>query len=96
MSAAVHCHHCNSEKFRTERIPLARGGYHLKATCGSCGRFIKFIPHHGPEFYFGKHRGETVIEVAANDPSYLRWCLSKDIIKNGRLKDAVEFEVFTT
>ena len=42
-----------------------------------------------------KYIGLTVVEVAVNDPSYLQWCLSKDIIKNERLKDAIEYEVLT-
>jgi len=86
----VFCPDCKSEKIRTERISLASGGHHIKASCVPCGRFIKFLPHDSPRFYFGKHRRETVTEVAANDPSYLEWCLSKNIIRNARLKDAVE------
>ncbi|MCZ6626285.1 MAG: hypothetical protein O7B35_18950 [Deltaproteobacteria bacterium] len=70
-STIVSCPHCNSEKIRTQRIPLANGGHHIKASCAACGKFIKFIPHEGLRFHFGKHRGKTVIEVAANDPSYL-------------------------
>ena len=86
----VFCPNCKSEKIRTERIPLANGGHHIKASCASCGRFIKFLPHDSPRFYFGKHCGKTVIEVAANEPSYLEWCLSENFLKNGRLKNAVE------
>ena len=91
----VFCPDCKSEEIRTEHIPLANGGYHIKASCAPCGRFIKFLPHESSRFYFGKHRGKTVIEVAANDPSYLEWCLSKDIIRNARLKGAIEEAVVT-
>jgi len=91
----ISCSHCNSSEIRTQRIPLANGGCHIKATCAACGKFIKFISHESPRFHFGKHRGETVGEVAGNDPSYLQWCLSKDIIRNARLKDAVEEAVVT-
>ncbi len=91
----VFCPDCKSEKIRTERISLPNGGYHIKASCASCDRFIKFIPHDGAKFYFGKHKGFTVTEVSIKDPSYLRWCLSKNIIRNSRLRDAVEYEVLT-
>ena len=90
------CPACKSKEIRTKRISLPNGGHHLKASCGVCGRFIKFLPHDALRFHFGKHRGETVIGVAANDPSYLEWCLSKNIIRNARLRDAVEYEVLTT
>lgn len=89
-STTVFCPDCESDEIRTERIPLANGGHHIKASCISCGRFIKFLPHEEPRFYFGKHAGETVIEVVAKNPSYLKWCLSKNILKNGRLKDSIE------
>ncbi len=91
----VFCPDCKSSEIRTEHIPLANGEYHIKASCASCGRFIKFLPHESPCFYFGKHRGKTVIEVAANDPSYLKWCLSENFLRNRRLKDAVEEAVVT-
>ncbi len=89
------CHHCNSEKFNTQYISLPNRGFHIKATCASCGRFIKFISHDLPRFHFGKYSGQTVVEVTSKDPGYLRWCLSNDIIRNTRLKDAVEWEVVT-
>jgi len=85
----VFCSYCKSEEIRTERISLANGGHHIKASCTPCGRFIKFLPHDLPRFYFGKHKGKNVTEVASNDPSYLDWCLSENVIRNGRLKDAV-------
>ena len=89
-SPDVSCPDCKNEEIRTERISLANGGHHIKASCASCGRFIKFLPHDFPRFYFGKHRIKTVIEVAAKDPSYLKWCLSENFLREGRLKDAVE------
>ncbi len=91
----ISCSHCNSSEIRTQRVPLPNGGFHVKATCAPCGRFIKFLPHDSPRFYFGRYRGLTVVEIAANDPSYLKWCLRKNILREGRLKDAVEYEVFT-
>ena len=95
MSADIFCHRCNSEKFNTERIPLPHGGYHLKTNCAVCGRFINFLPHQKTKFPFGKYRGLSVVEVAAKDLGYLQWCLSKNILREGPLKDAVVFEVVT-
>lgn len=89
------CRHCNSEKFNTQFISLPNRGFHIKASCEACGRFIKFISHDLPRFHFGSYRGLSVVEVASKDPGYLKWCLSKNIIRNARLRDAVEFEVVT-
>ncbi len=89
------CATCNSEKVTTQHISLPNGGHHIKATCANCGQFIKFLPHDSPCFYFGQYKGLSVTEVAINDFSYLKWCLRKNIIREGRLKDAVEYEVLT-
>ncbi len=91
----IFCPHCHSEKIKTQQIPLPNGGHHIKATCANCGRFIKFLPQDTPRFHFGRYRGLTVSEIAVKDFSYLRWALSKDIIRNARLRDAVEYEVLT-
>jgi len=89
-STDISCPHCNSSEIRTQRIPLANSGFHLKAICAACGKFIKFIPHDSPKFYFGRYRGETVIEVIAKDPSYLRWFLAKKILRTAHLRDSVK------
>ena len=83
------CPDCQTNKFNTQRISLPNGGQHIRATCSICGRFIKFLPHTPLGFHFGKHRGESVPEVAAKDPSYLKWCLLENVLK-GRLRDAVK------
>jgi len=76
-------------------MPLARGGYHLRASCTLCSRFIKFIPHQGTILPFGKYKGFAIVEISIKDPSYLKWLLSKDFLYEGRLKVAVEYEVLT-
>jgi len=86
----VSCPNCHSTEINRQHIPLPNGDYHIKANCASCGRFIKFLPHEPPRFYFGKHRGETVAEVASKDPSYLQWFLSNSIVKNRRLRAAIK------
>ena len=94
-TAGISCLHCNSEEIRTQRIPLANGGHHVKASCASCGRFIKFLPHDSLRFYFGRYRGLTIVEIARNDLSYLEWCLSENVLRDKRLRDAVEAVVGT-
>jgi len=88
------CPRCHSEKINTQQIALPNG-HHIKATCAACGRFIKFLAQDTPRFHFGKYKGLTVSEIAAKDLSYLKWALSKDIIRNTRLRDAIEYEVLT-
>ena len=87
---------CKSKKIRTQRISLPNGGHHIKATCAACDRFIKFLPHDSPAFHFGRYKGFTVTEIAIKDLSYLKWCLSANVIRNSRVRDAVEYEVLTT
>ncbi len=49
------------------------GGYHLRATCPLCKNLIKFLPQGKPAaFYFGKYKGELIVDVAVKDPEYLR------------------------
>ena len=84
------CPICKSKKVRTERISLPNGGHHIKALCGHCGRFLKFVSHDSARFYFGRYRGETVIEIMAKDPGYLRWCLKKKILRTAHLRDTVK------
>jgi len=90
MDTRISCHSCHTTEISKKYIPLANGGYHIKATCTSCGRFIRFLAHDSPRLHFGKHRGETVVEVASKDLSYLQWCLREGVVKNARLKSAVE------
>ena len=95
MDTHISCPYCATTEIKRQHIPLANGSYHIKANCAGFGRFIKFLAHEPPRFYFGKHRGETVTEVAAKDPSYLKWCLAENIVRNARLKKAVESKVVT-
>ena len=85
----VPCPTCKSKRVRTEQISLPNGGHHVKALCGRCGRFLKFISHDSARFYFGRYCGETMVEVMAKDPSYLKWCLKKKILRTAHLRDAV-------
>ena len=59
---------------------LEQRGQHLKASCPSCGAYIKFLGQGGPPtLYFGKYKGETLAQVAHTDPRYLRWLREQDI-----------------
>ena len=66
-------------KLQKQKILLNSGGFHLKASCPSCGSYIKFLPHSTPKFFFGKYKGKLISEVAKSDPEYLRWLLSENI-----------------
>ena len=68
-------------------IPLPKGS-HKKATCPTCKSFVKFLPHGVPTLYFGKHKSESISEIAQKDPSYLEWLLLKGV-KSARLKSAI-------
>ena len=51
-------------------------GKHIRANCSSCGSYIKFLPQEGEYiFYFGKHKGKTLEEVAREECTYIEWCL---------------------
>jgi len=91
----LECHECGPGEIKTDEIPLARGGYHLRASCAKCGRYLKFLAHTPPQFFFGRHKGESVASVAKDDPSYLAWCLSNGVIRNNRLRLAVKEAVET-
>jgi hypothetical protein len=40
------------------------------------GTFSDWIDHRG-RFAFGKHKGELIEKVAADDPSYIRWIVGE-------------------
>jgi len=90
MDSRISCHSCHATEISKKYIPLSNAGHHIKATCAACGRFLKFLAHDSPRFYFGRHREETVTEIASKDLSYLQWCLMENVVKNARLKSAVE------
>lgn len=89
-SYTTHCHHCNGSEIISERVNLPQGGFHLKLTCGTCKKFIKFKPHSEPTFFFGKHKGATVDEIKKEHPDYLKWLAKNGIVKNARLRRAIE------
>jgi len=42
-------------------------------------------------FMFGKYKGESMADISAKDPNYLRWLLSEDWVEEKpRLKQALE------
>lgn len=76
---------------KIEKVSLPSGGFHQKAVCVGCNKFLKFLPHSNsaPTLYFGKYKGKTVAEIALTDLPYLRWMDSHDIAK-GRVKTAIK------
>ena len=61
---------------RTERCLAAYGGFHLKAFC-SCGKFLKFLRHDAPKFYFGKYRFCLMEDIIQKDIDYVVWVLTE-------------------
>ncbi|MBT9175668.1 MAG: hypothetical protein DDT22_01352 [candidate division WS2 bacterium] len=71
---------------------LPNGGYHLKAFCSNCERFIKNIPYSLPKIlHFGKYKSKPIAVVAKENPAYLRWLCSQDIKDN--LKQSIKLEL---
>ena len=83
--ACPECPDCGAGKIKTTEIRLPAGGFHLKASCMKCGRYLKFLPHGPALFHFGRHRGKDVAAVYAEDPGYLEWAVRENVIK-GRLR----------
>lgn len=77
MGIELVCKKCSSTKYKTEM-----SGQHLKASCADCGAYIKFLPQpidwdtidiSKEIIHQGKHKGLTYLQVATNDPAYIRW-----------------------
>jgi rRNA maturation protein Nop10 len=70
------CQKCGSVTTIIDVI-LEKKGVHLKASCPSCGRFIKFITQSEPSgediMPYGKYKGMKVSEIFEEDPSYALW-----------------------
>ena len=49
------------------------GSRHLRATCSSCGAWIKWLPWDELKFYVGKYTGQSIRSVCRNDPDYAIW-----------------------
>lgn len=77
---AIVCRKCGLiSKPKIEKVSLPSGGFHQKAVCIGCNKFLKFLPHGVPTLYFGKYKGSTIAEVAKTDPNYLKWLSDKDV-----------------
>jgi len=74
----------------TSEVPLPSGGFHLRASCPDCGRFICFIPHSPvSHFYFGKHKSRLIRDVVAEDRAYCEWLLRQEWVRP-RLRATLE------
>ncbi|MBT9175596.1 MAG: hypothetical protein DDT22_01276 [candidate division WS2 bacterium] len=90
------CRHCGlCQNLLTAKISkhyIPNGGYHIKALCSNCGRFIKNIPYSIPQvLHFGKYKGKPIAVVAKENPAYLRWLCGRNI-KNS-LRKSIELEL---
>jgi hypothetical protein len=71
----ISCNNCGSLDYNT-----SISGPHLKATCKSCGKFIKFISQNNSHrLYFGKYKGFLINEMV--DVGYLIWLIENTNMK---------------
>ena len=72
-------------------------GEHRIVACGQCGRFRAWLPKDMTEsaigaevYFFGKHKGKTIAEVAKIDGQYIEWC-QLNMANNRRFGDKAFF-----
>lgn len=77
------CPHCGSNE-----IEYIQQDVHRKATCKTCGKFIKFVAQFPPTLWFGKYNGTPIAEIT--DKQYLTWLIEKSSIKiNSKIIEAI-------
>ncbi|MBT9175543.1 MAG: hypothetical protein DDT22_01223 [candidate division WS2 bacterium] len=91
------CRHCglcqNLLTAKIEKHYIPNGGYHIKALCSNCGRFIRNIPHSSPKIIpFGKYKGMLIADVVKENPAYLRWLCGRNITTSLRKSIQRELE----
>jgi uncharacterized protein (DUF3820 family) len=74
---------CKHEKQKEEMVTFNNGTEHLKVTCEKCGKFIKYKAQNKlltDDFImpFGKHKGESLIDIARGDVFWLEWFSDQD------------------
>lgn len=69
---------CFEKKVETLQ-KFSNGTFHIKLTCGTCGKHHGYKPQQkGPDrvLDFGKHKGKTLKQIYEIDKSYLVWLMS--------------------
>jgi len=70
------CQSCKLEFTELEAIK-EKSGNHLKASCPSCKRYVKFLSQSEPcgddVMPFGKYKGKTVEKICIEDEEYGQW-----------------------
>lgn len=74
----VICSRCGSDDYTTEE-----SGVHLKAVCGRCGSYIKFLSQTTKVIlYFGKYKDRDINTMNSKEElEYLNWLTKQSFIK---------------
>lgn len=70
------CPKCEMLDFTSELLTFRDGTQHISARCRVHGTFLGYLPQPVSVFKmpFGKHRGQGLEFIFANDPEYFSWC----------------------
>ena len=72
----IHCATCGKiVSLRLEPQTFHDGSQHLRGSCPSCNRWIKWVPWDEPRLYVGKYANLSISTIAQRDPQYLQWAL---------------------
>lgn len=82
---------CTHETFNDAPMVFADGSMHIRRSCASCSKFIKFVSKPLTEnaaevvMEFGKYAGKSIAQLHKTDPGYLFWLAEKG---SGKFKKA--------
>lgn len=83
---------CEHKNIKVTEQTFSNGTIHNAKRCEDCGRHLGYAPRVQVEdslLYFGKYKGEKILEVAEKDPEYLEWLFEQDWCKP-RMRDLIE------
>lgn len=71
------CKNCKTRFTVEEEKVFKNGVTHLEEKCASCGKHVRFVSQNLDnnvfEMPFGKHKGETIMDITLGDTPYARW-----------------------
>ena len=82
---------CCTTTWTPSTAKLEQSGIHWRASCGACGRYLRFVPQRADRFRFpfGKYKGRLVADVWNDDPTYCEWLLDQEW-PQARLRQVLE------
>lgn len=73
------CKDCGSVEVRITEQIFCNNTKHLKANCGICDKFLRYVPQEidpgDMVLPLGKHKGKTIAHVYLVDHGYLLWAV---------------------